>query len=415
MNKILIIFFIIFFYWCTLPQENNSTDIVSNSGNIEKEEPEKQDIVEEPEEQEELSNLTKKEVYELVKDYDNSSKITERKNKITPYSTAYSIENREENEKIKDVNYIKNNPFLNQELKKFLKEIDLEFIYNLEELWGSEKLTQDACENIINRQFKEQVGNCKYYLVDNVDKRKKWEPFYIDVLLLNEENIYLNITDHLNLWWNTYWIFVYNISSWNIIKLNEYNDSFQNAYFFNNKLLFIYNFQKIRSKFDLENWDFYDYSERIVNKSNKWVLDIQDWNLIVESLLEDININLWKIEENYINENFLNSFNYFETNQDNTKYAFIKSISDNYDNITIEYWDFVDWDLDKPKTFSTKSNLIETMCFVGSNSAFYFIDDLIVTKSGCLINLELTVFDTNSEKFLYRSDNVEMDYFKDYE
>jgi len=78
--------------------------------------------------------MTKKEVYELIKNFDNSSKITDNKNKIAPYSTKYAIENREENEKIKDVDYIKNDPVLNQELKKFLKEIDLEYIYNLEEL-----------------------------------------------------------------------------------------------------------------------------------------------------------------------------------------------------------------------------------------------------------------------------------------
>ena len=55
------------------------------------------------------------------------------------------------------------------------------------------------------------------------------------------------------------------------------------------------------------------------------------------------------------------------------------------------------------------------MCWEGANQALFLKDNLIITTTGCPSMLELTVFDIESEKFLYKHNSVERDYINENE
>lgn len=69
--------------------------------------------------------------------------------------------------------------------------------------------------------------------------------------------------------------------------------------------------------------------------------------------------------------------------------------------------------LKNAKTFEVKYRPFETTCWEGANQALFLKNNLIITTTGCPSMLELTVFDIENEKFLYRHNSVEMNYINE--
>lgn len=211
------------------------------------------------------------------------------------------------------------------------------------------------------------------------------------------------------LWWDDYFSFLYNIETQNILDIKQEPNTTE--YFYEDKIWFLDLKDQIIFNIDLEGGLINKFLFKN-NKSHKWWIVSEKPNFIIKTFDYEKTINLWELKRN--EENFsTNLIKYFETNESNTYFALLDSVicesPDHYQNCfaTIRYWKLEEMWLNNSKTFQVKYDIWETECGLRANSTLFLKENLIITKLWCPHMLELSVFDIENEKFLYKNGSIE--------
>ncbi len=308
-----------------------------------------------------------------------------------------------ENISFNEKNYIRTNPLdlLKENKKDLISLFNILWVPELIELpifWWNKEISTSICEKIIN--------NKDIYIP--YTWFEKWDCQYqknVFVLKLDNNHIFFWINSGEWLWPTWILSIIYNINTKKVVspknQLNEKILSFKNKIYFINSVS-----SEIISIYDLEK-DIL-LNNVAFNKSNKWQIEINDWNLLITNFESNNKINLWKIDTNTWWSNYLLwTWKYLETNSTNTKFAYLENIKETWidDKMiwTLKYWD-IENDLWKNiKKIEINWWIMWAMCFASANGTFIVKDNLIISSwKWCPLFFDTFVFDMNTWKFLYK-------------
>lgn len=237
----------------------------------------------------------------------------------------------------------------------------------------------------------------------------------LHIYQINDEYLYLNIFVE----WIGFFNIFYNISSGEVFDFSDNLKYTTQHYMYQNKIWFM-KFNKLIAYFDLETGRLKNIYHNFHNKSHNWWISYHNSSIIVTSFDNKKTINLGAVKNKYVNTPFedINKMQYFETNEDNTYFAFLDDIFYGEEGrlfANIRYGELKENALEDSKTFTIKYERLDAGCSTKANSSLVLKDNLIITTDGCPSILELIVFDIKNEVFIYRHQKTEYDYAKVYD
>ena len=289
--------------------------------------------------------MSKSEVIDLLKSVNNENLI------------FYPENSFKNNESFKLIN--SDSKPIYDHLKSFLQKINLEELYNLENVAGNKKLTKANCEKIISEYIKitnnKPGSNMCGWNLNDYSTYKNGDPLFVYIYQINNKYFYLDILQE-GLGVTNFFNVLYDIENQKVFNLSNKLKSINAAYFYQNNIWFK-EFNKITGVFNLETNKFEDLSKSFHNKSHKWwIKEDSDTDFIVESFDKTKTVNLGKIENSNIRKPFeyIKKAIYFEVNSSNTYFALLEDISyeDNNNYIAkIRYGNLEENGLKKCKNF----------------------------------------------------------------